>query len=327
MNWQNLKQKLQSKKVLIRKICLISLGVFVFGLIGMELFLRWHYGLCDAVLMRSDPDYEYIAQPDQNRKRFGNHIKYNTYSMRSDDLRDGSLRILCVGDSILNGGALTDHSDLATTLLSEKLSASLKKDIQVLNVSAGSWGPDNCAAYLKKNGHFGASAIFLITSSHDARDTMTFAPVVGKLKYYPNKQYKLAVVELLDRYLNVDMSLFHKTKDEVDENFRKQHHIEQTADKFNSGYATIFDYAKKHKIPLYIYLHANQKELHTKKLEPLGEEIVAFAKKNKIPLYCDLNNGLEASWFRDPIHYSPKGQKKMADILYPEMEKILKEKK
>lgn len=327
MNWQYLKQKLQSKKALICKIFLISLGVLLLGLIGLELFLRWHYGLCDAVLMRSDPDYEYIAQPDQNRKRFGNHIKYNSCSMRSDDLRDDSLRILCIGDSILNGGTLTDHSDLATTLLSERLSASLKKDVQVLNISAGSWGPDNCAAYLNKHGHFGSNAIFLITSSHDARDTMTFVPVVGKLKYYPNKQYKLAIVELLDRYLNVDMSLFHKTKDEIDEDFRRQHHIEQASDKFNPGYAAILDYAKKHKIPLYIYLHANQNELKANKLESSGEEIVSFAKENKIPFYCDLNNGLDSSWFRDPIHYGPEGQKKMADILYPEMEKILKEKK
>ena len=321
---KNLKLFLQNKKTLVRNILLIVFGVILLGFIGVELFLRFHYGLCDAVLMRADDDYEYIAKPNQDRKRLGNQIKYNRFSMRSEELRDGSLRILCIGDSILNGGTLTDHEYLATSLLSRKLSETLQKDVQVLNVSAGSWGPDNCAAYLKKHGHFGASAIFLITSSHDARDTMTFVPVVGKLKYFPVKQYPLAVIELLDRYLNVNMSFFHKTKDEVDSDFRKQHNIEQASDKFNPGYAALLKYAKENKIPLYLYLHANQDELKGKKLEPLGDEIISFAKENKILLYNDLTSGLDVSWFRDPIHYGVKGQKKMAEILYPEMEAVLK---
>lgn len=321
-----LKQRSQNKKVLAGKIFLICAGILLLGSAGVEIFLRLHYGLCDAVLMRADEDYEYIAQPNQNRKRLGNRIKYNSLSMRSDELRGGSVRILCIGDSILNGGTQTDHDQLATTLLSRRLSDALKKDVQVLNVSAGSWGPDNCAAYLKKHGHFGAKAIFLITSSHDARDTMTFVPVVGKMKYFPEKQYPLAVMELLDRYLNVDMNFYHKTKDEADADFRKKHHIEQASDNFNPGFFALLEYASKNNIPFFIYLHATRDELKEQKLDPLGQEIAAFAEKNKIRLLEDLTSGLEADWFRDPVHYSPKGQRMMADILYPEMEKILKEK-
>ena len=313
------------RKKLFRNIFLLLLTAVFAGLIGEELFLRFRYGLCDAVLMKEDPDYEYIAQPDQNRKRLGNQIKYNSFSMRTDELRNGSVRIICIGDSILNGGTLTDHTQLATTLLSRRLSETLQKDVQVLNISAGSWGPDNCAAYLNKHGHFGASALFLVTSSHDVKDTMTFVPVVGKLKYFPSKQYPLAIIELLDRYLNMDMSFFHKTKDKADADFRKQHNIEQSATVFNPGYAALVEYAKQHKIPLYFYLHAEQKELKQNKYDPSGTEIIAFAEANKIPLFCDLKLGLNEAWFRDPIHYSSAGQQKMAEILYPEMEKILKE--
>lgn len=44
----------------------------------------------------------------------------------------------------------------------------------MLNISAGSWGPDNCAAYLKHYGLFGAKAMSLLVSSHDAMILWTF---------------------------------------------------------------------------------------------------------------------------------------------------------
>ena len=35
-------------------------------LVGGEIYLRKAWGLCDTVLIQSDPDFEYIAQPNQN---------------------------------------------------------------------------------------------------------------------------------------------------------------------------------------------------------------------------------------------------------------------
>lgn len=58
--------------------------------------------------------------------------------------------VLGLGDSVINGGVLTDQDSLATTRLSELLSKLIRKKVQVLNVSAGSWGPDNCEAYLNR---------------------------------------------------------------------------------------------------------------------------------------------------------------------------------
>ena len=81
-------------------------------------------------------------------------------------------RILVFGDSVLNGGSLTDHKKLATTLLEKSLQKSCDPLIRVLNISAGSWGPDNAFSYLKKHGDFNASAIVLFFSSHDAHDNM-----------------------------------------------------------------------------------------------------------------------------------------------------------
>lgn len=302
----------------------ISAGCLLLFLL-IELFLRYHYGLCDAVLMQVDDDYEYIARPSQRRKRFGNFVLYNSLSMRSEELRDESRRILCLGDSILNGGTQTDHHNLATSILSRELSKETGQDVQVLNVSAGSWGPDNCLAWLNKHGHFGAKAIILVVSSHDVHDTMTFVPVVGRMKYYPVRQYSLAMIELWDRYLFPNSSFFHQTKATADEQFRREHHIEKTDIPFNPGFEGIREYAQTHGIPFVIYLHATLNELKAGKYDKDGQAIITYCHNNIIMLVQDLGNGLSDKCIRqnDYLHYSDEGQALMARLLKPLCKKIL----
>lgn len=71
----------------------------------------------------------------------------------------------------------------------------------MLNSSAGSWGPNNSAAYLKKKGLFGAKTMFLLISNHDGHDNTNFQPAVGVYPSYPDKQYKLALMVLLEKYV------------------------------------------------------------------------------------------------------------------------------
>ena len=153
----------------------------------LEVFLRQYFGFCNTVLIREDADFEYIAQPNQDRFRFRNHIKYNSFSMRSEAVDSAAVLILGFGDSVINGGVLTDQDSLATTILSDSLTKIHRNKIQFLNVSAGSWGPDNCFAYLKKYGDFGAKSIYLFVSSHDAYDNMNFEKIVDVSESLPSK--------------------------------------------------------------------------------------------------------------------------------------------
>ena len=157
--------------------------------------------------------------------------------------------------------------------------------------------------------------LILVTSSHDARDVMNFVPVVGRLKYYPEKQYALAWGELFDRYLSSRLTWLQRSGAKVGQNFREVHHIEQSAADFNPGFQQLMELARRHKISFGIYLHAEKQELFARSYNALGLEIIAFARKNQIPLICDLESGLDETWFRDPIHYSAKGQLKMAELL------------
>ena len=124
-------------------------------------------------LYAASDKYEYMALPNQCGVRLGNRYYYNVFGMRSDEVNPHKKHILGLGDSVIYGGVQTDQDSLATSLFSAETG------MQMLNISAGSWGPDNCAAYLKEKGMFNAKGIFLLVSSHDAHDNMDFMPVVG----------------------------------------------------------------------------------------------------------------------------------------------------
>jgi hypothetical protein len=74
---------------------LIYLGFLIVILLCVaDLFLRQYYGFCDTVLMSENSKYEYIAQPSQNRFRFRNNVKYNSLSMRSEEIDTTAILIL-----------------------------------------------------------------------------------------------------------------------------------------------------------------------------------------------------------------------------------------
>ncbi len=102
---------------------LLILLFFSITLIFLEVMLRkvWGFGEM-SILFQEDAASEYIAKPNQNKRRFGNNVIYNQYSMRSGPVkRDDKCVILGFGDSVFNGGTLTDQDSLATTIVENEL--------------------------------------------------------------------------------------------------------------------------------------------------------------------------------------------------------------
>lgn len=277
-------------------------------LLFAEIFLRTYYGFCDTVLLREDPNYEYIAQADQDRWRFRHHIRYNSLSMRSEEPDSAAIILLGCGDSVINGGMLTDHDSLATTLLSDRLTTALHRKVQVLNVSAGSWGPDNCLAYLEHTTLPVAQAIVLFVSSHDAHDNMSFKKVVGVKASFPKEQYRSALVELVDRYL-LPKILKRNT------NLDNELGIDKHEEAFNPGFMGLKAYADARGIPLVIFLHAEVSEIRAGAYNAQGQEIIRFAQEHGIPLVKDLEHGFGVDLLRDKIHPDEKGQNRIAEIM------------
>ena len=176
----------------------------LFVLVGLlEVYARVVLGLGNPPLWMADPEIEYLPQPAKSYRRFGNRISYNAYSMRSRDfprnkVNPDELRVLVVGDSVINGGAQTDQQALATTLLENKLAESLDRPVLVANIAAGSWGPPNILAYLRRFGLFDADVVVIVLNSPDYADAPTFEPLGPKK---PQRKPVLALQELHGKYL------------------------------------------------------------------------------------------------------------------------------
>ena len=186
------------------KKAIVALGAVCLLAVGGEWFARSVLGLGDPPLSITHPRIEYLYVPNQDVQRFGKRFLVNDYSMRSAPFaaRKGAdeRRVLVFGDSVVNGGNLTDHQDLATTRLAhDLLPFAGGNKVVVGNVSAGSWGPGNWLAYSQAYGFFEADVVVLVASSHDVTDNPTFAPLDPNT--HPTKKPLLALTEGLTRYL------------------------------------------------------------------------------------------------------------------------------
>ena len=292
-----------------------------------ELVLRFVFGFCDAVLYQSSSAYEYIAQPNQQRYRFFSHIDYNSYSQRSEEPDSTKTIVLGLGDSVIFGGTMLDQDSIATTLFSKET------EMQMLNISSGSWGPDNCAAYLKEKGTFGAKAMVLVCSSHDAFDVMSHIPVVGIYPNYPDKQYKFAIWEVIDRYLIPRIKVYFSGKQLLDpdaqvvknvkseerrvknSNAARDEGVAQKALNFDPGFEQLLQISEEKHIPFFIYLHPEVGEVMSRKYKEGGLMIMEWAKSHHVKLIDGLNEGVTVDMYRDVIHLNEKGQRNLANSL------------
>lgn len=282
-------------------------GVILFSVLAVgEIALRC-YGFAKAPLYFGSNRYEYMACPNQEGMRFGNRYHYNAYSQRSEEPDSSKVIVLGLGDSVLFGGVQTDQADLATSLFSEETG------MQMLNISAGSWGPDNCAAYLREKGLFTARSMFLVVSSHDAYDNMDFLPVVGVHPSYPDRQYSLAWGELIERYLLP--RLFPARKEGMDPDRQVLAGIRKNGKTFNSGFGELKSMADSVGIPLIVYLHAERSEMQEKAYNDQGNLIIAWAKENGVRLVKELDYPFTVDDYRDGIHLNKNGQRKLATIM------------
>lgn len=168
-----------------------------------EIIARFSLGLGSPPLWQEDSEIEYLAQPSKSYVRFGNRISYNSYSMRSDEFPEvktdpNELRVLVIGDSIVNGGAHVDQDALATSILQRKLHEVLNRPVVVGNISAASWGPPNYLAYVNRYGTFDADVAVIVVNSEDYADAPTFEPLT---RMRPQRKPVLALQELIDKYL------------------------------------------------------------------------------------------------------------------------------
>ena len=98
-------------------------------------------------------------------------------------------------------------SPLSVSAEDRKFQAIFAEQIEVLNASANSWGPQNELAYLKRFGTFEAQAVVLLLNTDDLFAPAPTSEAVGRDRNYPNRKPPFALAELLNRYLEPKLPL------------------------------------------------------------------------------------------------------------------------
>lgn len=301
-------------------------GIFIFT----ELTLRLAFGLGSPVLVQADPNIGYRFQPNQKLFRFGKHIQYNQYSQRSEPISPqkppGTLRILMVGDSVLNGGNPTDQSQIVTELFKAKLSASGHR-AEVLNASAGSWGIGNQLAYLRKFGTFNADVVILQIGTHDLTQPTSTSDVVGHHPSYPVHPPLLAMQEAWVRYLwpNLASSLGLNfsigelpppTSSNPDQQFKQN----------MESLKQMVKLVRAKKIPVFVLYTPNSDDLIPKtKVPPYKYEFLRMLKILRVPIidtqtaWSSLPPTTVETYFRDWVHLNVPGHEAIARNLFDQL--------
>lgn len=199
----------------LQKKLILSTGYLLLFLIITEIILRVAFGLGHPALLQADADTGYRFRPNQIVFRFGKKTEYNQYSQRSEPINankpPGILRILMVGDSVLNGGNQTDQKETITELL-EALLTTKKHPVEVLNASASSWGIGNEWGYIRKFGTLESDAVILEISTHDLTQPTSKSERLGKDPNYPTQAPLLALQEAWTRYIFPQLTISFKSK-------------------------------------------------------------------------------------------------------------------
>jgi hypothetical protein len=294
-------------------------------LAGGELFARYYVGLGDPPLSQTHPTIEYYFKPHQNVRRFGNVFRTNRYGMRSDDFppqkrTPDELRVMVYGDSVVNGGNLTDHSRLATTYLQNRLANELRRPVFVGNISAGSWGPPNELAYLRQFGFLDADIVVLVLSSSDYDDAPTFEPLnpLTHPTQAPVSALWEGITRYLPRYINGTMINESGTVPDVQQVPNKAD-VEASL----SAEREFLETAKTHGVKVLLVQHWTESELRSRHPLQGHTEIRRIATEAAVPISDDadkLQAHLDAGKtpFRDDIHLNDEGQLALAELLLEE---------
>ncbi len=276
---------MRRRGVLLTIVLLANLAITEIVLRGL--------GRLDHPLFVADPRYEYLMRPDQDVWYGPIHYVTNALGLRSPPIGPKrGRRVLIIGDSVINGGQQTTQDSLATER------AARRTGIDLINLSAGSWGTENAMAWIRANGLLQADAVVIVLSSHDAYDRMTFEPVVGHHPSYPAERPRSALSAELHR----------RTHCFRDRRPPRSHYG------FATGWSDLRDTAVVRDLPLTVVLHPELGELAMGRYDDRGARILDSLSAWNVPV-VPLLGRMDSALYTDRIHLNDRGQAVLADVL------------
>ena len=305
------------------KIVLIILTTVIGCAVLAEGGLRLVLGLGNPPLYVADDEIGYLLAPNQNLRRMGNKIQINQYSMRSEPITDTKpdslLRVLLVGDSIVNGGWWTDQEETISTSIKNKLTSD-GNSVQVLNASANSWGPRNQLAYLKRFGVFESQVLVLVINTDDLFATAPNSAPVGRDRNYPDQKPLLALTEAYERFIAKPKPVPNQPEEKGDRvgfNLAAIAEINRIAKAKNAKFILAMT-------PLLREFGETGSRDYEKKARKRLQE---FAMQEEIiyidflPIFTDFPQ--PEFLYRDHIHLSPQGNHLVSETIAKEVESVI----
>ena len=303
----------------------IAVGVAAAALIILEITLRIFLGFGNPPLFEADEDVGYYYKANQDIKRYGNRMNINDYHQRSEKLlKNPSYRILLVGDSVANGGALINQKDTISEILENMLNKNLHTKGEVLNASTPSWGIQNEYAYLKTFGIFDADIVILQINTDDLVQQKSTQNSLNMIAY-PTKKPMSAIAELVTK-AKARYGSYQKTTIENRDSQTVFNRNVQALEK-------IIKIVKKEKKELIVLIVPKKIEVKTGRQQERMKEFIKVLNRNRIKHIDILNSKLEIKpeYFRDKTHLNQSGNHWLAKVLYDDLfltiEEIVKEKK
>lgn len=294
------------------KIALLVLGGLFLLLTGVELVLRKRYGLGNPLLYVADTRMGYRLAPNQNLRVRGNRIVVNQYSMRGDRVEPQrhpeTLRVLLLGDSIVNGGWWTDQSQILSQVVRDALVSAEDSgfhQVEVLNASANSWGPRNQLGYVVRFGIFAAQVVLMVLNTDDLFAIAPHSLQLGRSPNYFTRRPPLALLEAVHRArkpptLPALQDLQDQTGDRVGANLEAIRQLNRLV--------------QQHHSQLLVAMTPLQRELADEGPrdyeQTARQRLEHFTQDQGIP-YLDFlpifSQSASSSLYRDHIHLSPAG--------------------
>ena len=295
------------------------------SLSAIELALRL-LGFGNPALLQADENAGYIFSPNQLVYRFGNRIEYNQFSQRSEPIDsakpEATIRILMIGDSVLNGNNTTDQNETIPELLEARL-LGIKKQVEVLNASAGSWGIGNQLGYIRKFGTFESDAVILQIGTHDLLQPTSNSAGVGNDPLMPNRKPLLAIQEVFQKHVmprlsSVLVSNSVPARVPVSESQRFGENMQR--------FEQIVALVRVRNIPLFVLYTCDRADLLPVPNQPkFKSEFVDRLKALKIPVidthaaWSKLPKTRVESYFRDGVHPTVPAYEAMADLMFQQL--------
>ncbi|BAZ06006.1 hypothetical protein NIES3974_26630 [Calothrix sp. NIES-3974] len=314
---------------MMKMILWTVVGLLMGLVVIVEIGLRSRYGFGNPLLYTTDPEIGYLIAPNQRTRRNGNLIEINEYSMRSQGVTAvpevKTLRVLMVGDSILNGGWWTDQSNTISNLIAQGLKQKIPREFtqaEVLNASANSWGPRNELAYLRKFGNFGAQIIILVINTDDLFAIAPYSVVVGRDRNYPDRKPGLALVEVYQRYLQKPAAIPELAKLQQEPGDRVGINLE--------AIKHIHEFAIAHQSRFLLIMTPLKRELGTPGPRDYEfkarERLQTFTNQENIP-YIDVlpifnHHPQPETLYHDHIHLNVQGNMLIRDILTAKIQEL-----